>query len=98
LAGLSDDSNCVIITFWKTRDIALCLDDEKEIASLNAVVSKNFEEVMSNKKFFNLELNKRPFDEYRFVTKLFYNKTLYNYTIYPDKDSIKKGNNEELFK
>jgi len=48
----------------------VCLNNSKDLADLNAVVISNFETVMAAKKFFMLDLNKKPVDVYNFSTKI----------------------------
>lgn len=38
---VQDDSNCALISFWQNRVVAICLENQKELAELNAVIIKN---------------------------------------------------------
>lgn len=60
IAHIASDDFCVIMAFWQNRIIPICLSNEKEVADLNAVAITNFEQVMAYKKFFFLEINKKP--------------------------------------
>jgi len=38
---ITKDVNCVIMAFWQDRIIPICLENEKEVADLNAVAILN---------------------------------------------------------
>lgn len=59
---VTSDDFCVIMAFWGDRIIPVCLNDDKEVADLNAIAIKNFQAVMAYKKFILMELNKKPND------------------------------------
>lgn len=96
-AHIEKDDNCVMMAFWQNRIIPVCLKDEKEVADLNAVAIKNYSKVMAYKKFFLMELNKKPSDVYEFPVKIFKEKTLTEESIKPLQQGIAKVDGTVLF-
>jgi len=94
---VNDDTNCVLLAFWQNRIVSICLDNDKLLSELNAVITLNFETIMTNKKFFLLELNKKPNDIYEFPVKYFAQSKLMQETIKPLQQGISKSSGEVIF-
>jgi len=69
--------------FWGDRVVPVCLNDEKEVADLNAVAIKNFQSVMAFNKFIVMEMNKKPNDVYEFPVKIYKDKVLSEESVRP---------------
>lgn len=96
-AHVEKDDFCVILAFWQNRIIPVCLNSEKEVADLNAVSIKNYEQVMAYKKFFTMELSKKPNDVYEFPVKIYKDKTLTEENIKPMQQGIAKTDGSVIF-